>query len=93
MYEKYLAANPPDSRKVPEAYYSIGLEYAIMEDMDKAKLYQQKGIEAESPNVRLPCFPPIEDDFPPKYFLLKLFLSLPTNFEEKEIFAAKGSVG
>jgi hypothetical protein len=92
MYEKFLAANPPDSRKVPEAYYSIGLEYAMMQDMDKAKRYQQKGVEAESPNVRLPCFPPIEEDFPPKY-CLKLFLSVPGILQEKGKLTSKGSVG
>ena len=92
MYEKFLATNPPDSRKVPEAYYSIGFEYAVMKDMVKAKLYQQKGIEAESPNVRLPCFPPVEDDFPPKYGL-KLFLSLPAIVQQKGISGAQGSVG
>ena len=73
-YENFLVANPPDARKVPEAYYSIGLEYASMKDMEKAKYYRQKGEEAESPKVRLPCFQPVEDDFPPKYFL-KFFLA------------------
>jgi hypothetical protein len=75
-YQAFLTANPPDARRVPEACYSISYEYFLLMDMDKAKHYYQKGIEAENPNVRLPCFPPVKD-FPPKKSLQLVINSPP----------------
>jgi tetratricopeptide (TPR) repeat protein len=68
-YEDYISANEPDSRKVPEAYYCIGLEYQNLNNEEKAEEFLKKAIESESPPVRLSYFGPIEDDFPPKFYL------------------------
>ena len=71
-YEDYIAANEPDSRKVPEAYYCIGQEYMMLKNNEKAEEFLKKAIQAENPSVRLPYFGPIKDDFPPKFLLVKL---------------------
>ena len=74
-YQAYIAASEEDARKVPEAYYSIACEYFMMlKDFDKAKEYQKKAERAENSPVRLPCFEPIKDDFPPKYSLKLLHM-------------------
>ena len=71
-YEDYISANEPDCRKVPEAYYCIGLEYMMLERNEKAEEFLKKAIKAENPAVRLPYFGPVEEDFPPKFLLMKL---------------------
>ena len=71
-YEDYISANEPDSRKVPEAYYCICLEYMMLERNEKAEEFLKKAIKAENPAVRLPYFSPVEEDFPPKFLLMKL---------------------
>ena len=75
-YEDYISANEPDSRKVPEAYYCIGLEYMMQKNNEKAEEFLKKAIKAEDPSVRLPYFRPVEDDFPPKFLLLKLKMKM-----------------
>jgi tetratricopeptide (TPR) repeat protein len=52
-YEDFISANEPDSRKVPEAYYCIGLEYQMMNNEKKAEEFLKKAIESESPPLRL----------------------------------------
>ncbi len=74
-YEDYIAASEPDARKVPEAYYCLGLEYQMLKNKKKAEEFLNKAIESESPPVRLPCFGPVEDDFPPKFLLKKMKMS------------------
>jgi tetratricopeptide (TPR) repeat protein len=71
-YEDYIAASEPDSRKIPESYYCLGLEYLMLKNKKKAEEFLKKAIESESPPVRLPCFGPVEDDFPPKFMLKKM---------------------
>ena len=63
-YQKYLDSNPSDDRKVPESYFSMAYLNAIKLDSDNTKLCWFKALEAEK--VRLPCFEPVSDDFPPK---------------------------
>ena len=68
-YKSFPLANPPDHRKVPEANYCIGAEYAFMGDNKAALKHFQLGLAAEEPDVRLPCFTTVADTFPPKSLL------------------------
>jgi hypothetical protein len=72
-FEAFVAASEPDNRQVPEALYGIALEYFKIKNKEKAEEYYQKALRSESPTIRLPCFEPISDNFPPKC-LLKLYL-------------------
>jgi len=71
-YLKFLSSNPMDQRKYPEACYCLSQIYLLSGEIGKAKVYYQKGLEAEDPEVRLPCFDPVKDDFPPKLFSKRL---------------------
>ena len=68
-YEDFIDASEKDSRKVPEAFYSIGFMYLKLGNEAKVMEYWKEGQSAESPSVRLPCFEPVSDDFPPKHML------------------------
>ena len=62
-YLTFLSSNPTDHPMFPDACYFLAHIYAITNDKVKAKAYYQKGLEAEDPRVRLPCFEPDKDDF------------------------------
>jgi len=62
-YLTFLASNPMDHRHFPDACYFLAHIYALSDDRVKAKTYYQKGLDAEDPRVRLPCFASAEDDF------------------------------
>ena len=72
-YLKFISSNPRDHRKVPEACFSLAQIYAHWGEIAKAKIYYQKGLEAEDPGIRLPCFEPVKDDFSGK-MVTKLML-------------------
>jgi len=72
-YLKFISSNHRDHRKFPEACYCLAHIYAHSNEITKAKEYYQKGLEAEDYKIRLPCFNPVEDDFPPK-MLARLLL-------------------
>jgi len=72
-YLKFLSSNPRDHRKYPEACYCLAHIYASLEDMSQSKIYYQKGLEAEDPSIRLPCFEPVEENFPPKRMTQEFF--------------------
>ena len=55
-----------DHRKYPEACYSLAYIYCFSGEISKAKTYYEKGLQAEDPKIRLPCFKPVEQDFPLK---------------------------
>jgi tetratricopeptide (TPR) repeat protein len=77
-YQDYIEANEKDERKIPEAYYSLGFTHLFcMKNEREARECRKKARKAERPPVRLPCFGPVEDDFPPK-------LLLDTYFKTKE---------
>ncbi len=68
-YERFLRANPPDHRKVPEALYCIAqlmLQASSQGPFDEVLQFWQRAQAAEDPEVRLPCFMPVGDCFPPK---------------------------
>ncbi|KAF0716619.1 Aste57867_2748 [Aphanomyces stellatus] len=65
-YEDYITQNSEDDRKIPEAYYCIAFEYLLLKQFDKAKMFHDKAVRAETPPVRLECLGPVEDGFPPK---------------------------
>jgi len=71
-YLKFMSSNPRNHRKFPEACYSLAQIYVFWGDITNAKLYYQKGLEAEDPSIRLPCFAPVDDDFPGKIFTRKM---------------------
>jgi len=64
---KFISSNPMDNRNIPEACYYL-VQIYVLSDVPKAKIYYQKGLEAEDGRIRLPCFEPLTDDFPPKKF-------------------------
>ena len=74
-YQKYLDSNPPDDRKVAEAYYSMAYLNILKKNNESVKELWFKAIEAE--NNRLPCFDKVGVYFPPKrlveFFLITLF--------------------
>ncbi|PAA88107.1 hypothetical protein BOX15_Mlig005775g2, partial [Macrostomum lignano] len=72
-YEEYISANEKDDRHIPEACYCIAFEYLGLKDKAMAREYFRRGLQAESPEVRLPCFQHV-NDFPPKKMLQKVFL-------------------
>jgi len=50
--------------------------------------YIQMGLEVEDPNIRLPCFDPVKDDFPPKLIskrLLKVYEGIKDAFRELKL--------
>jgi len=66
-YLKFISSNPTaDHRDFPQVCYSLALIYALSSDKTNAKTYYQKGLDAEDPRVRLPCFEPVQDDLPAK---------------------------
>ncbi len=68
-YLKFLSSNPTDHRKRPEAFYCLAYIYALSNEITKVQTYYQKGLEAEDPKVRLPCFEAVKEHlFPPKMF-------------------------
>jgi len=66
VYSKFLSLNPTDHRQRPEAFYCLAEIYAFSGDKTKAEMYYQKGLDAEDPKVRLPCFEPVRDFLPKK---------------------------
>ncbi len=84
-YLDYLEENHPDARKVPEALYWIAYTYLEMGNAEKAREYHELAVQAEDPAVRLPCFDPVADTFPPKAYL-KTFVLLPA--EKKNAVAS-----
>jgi tetratricopeptide (TPR) repeat protein len=66
-YQKYLEMNPPDDKKVPEAYYSIAYLYLLKNDIENTKLFWGKAIESEK--NRLECFAAVKIDWPPRSFV------------------------
>ncbi|PAA81453.1 hypothetical protein BOX15_Mlig024716g1, partial [Macrostomum lignano] len=73
-YEEYISSSEPDNHNVPKAFYSLAESYSIT-DIEKAREYFEKGLRAESPEIRLPVFESL-DDFPPKK-LMKIILQDP----------------
>ena len=65
-YFKFLKSNPEDHRKFPEALYSLAHIYFVSGEVNKAKAFFLKGLQAEDPKIRLPCLKPVEHDFPLK---------------------------
>jgi hypothetical protein len=74
-YGDFVAASEPDDRNIPEALYCIALEYFEIKNKEKAEEYYQKAVKSESPTIRLPCFGPISENFPPKS-VLKVYFDL-----------------
>jgi len=56
---KFIESNPTDHRMFPDACYSLAMIYALSDDKTKAEMYYQKGLDAEDPRIRLPCFGPV----------------------------------
>ena len=65
-YLKFISSNPTDHCKFPEACYCLAQIYFFSGDQTQAKSYYEKGLDAEDPRVRLPCYEPVEYDFPQK---------------------------
>jgi len=87
-YLKFISSNPRDHRKFPEACYCLAQIYLLSGDHTQAKSYYQKGLDAEDPQVRLPCYEPVDYDFPPKMMIQRMFkamegihLSMEINFK------------
>ena len=71
----FLATNPLDHRKIPEAFYSIALMYFVNQEIELARTYWQKANQAAKD--QLPCLI-LNVDFRPKkslnlYFQLIIF--------------------
>ncbi|PAA57002.1 hypothetical protein BOX15_Mlig011296g1, partial [Macrostomum lignano] len=71
-YKEFIAANEKDQRHIPEANYYLSYEYMEMKDEEMAREYYQRGLRAESPEVRLPCFEPVQD-YRPKEIVEAMF--------------------
>jgi len=65
-YLKFMSSNSTDHRKFPEACYFLAQIYFLSGDRPQAKMYYQKGLDAEDPKIRLPCFEPVGLDHPAK---------------------------
>jgi len=65
-YLKFISSNPTDHRDYPEACYYLAQIYLLSHEEPKGKMYCQKGLDAEDPSFRLPCFKPIDFDHPAK---------------------------
>ena len=72
LYLEFVSSNPPDHHKFPEAFYCLTLIYLLSHEKTEAQKYDQKALEAEDPKIRLPCFEPVKDDFPPKLLAARL---------------------
>eukprot|EP00742_Colponemidia_sp_Colp-10_P011747 GILJ01013098.1.p1 GENE.GILJ01013098.1~~GILJ01013098.1.p1 ORF type:complete len:1171 (+),score=101.33 GILJ01013098.1:479-3514(+) len=58
-YQEFLSTCEPDSRKVPEAHYSLSALYLARHSDDLAKEHYHRAVEAENGPSRLPCYPPV----------------------------------
>jgi len=75
-YLKFISSNPTDHQKYPEACYSLAQIYLLSGDHTQAKAYYKKGLDAEDPIIRLPCYEPVEYDFPQKVRVKRWFKKL-----------------
>jgi len=71
-YLKFMSLNPKDHRKYSEACYCLAQIYFLSGDPTQAKTYYQKGLDAEDPKIYLPCFEPVDFDFPPKMMMQRM---------------------
>lgn len=84
-YEKFLESSPPDGRYVPEAHYCISLIHYHMSNMKKSNVFMRKGLRAENPDARLPCFKPVDpDDCVPKSCLKKIYKTEFSGFDRND---------
>lgn len=69
-YEKFLSCSPHDFHHVPEAHYRLSFLYHSLSNAEKSKHHLNRAIQANNPNVRLPCFQPVEliDCVPQNYY-------------------------
>jgi hypothetical protein len=70
--EEFLRNSPPDDPKVPDALYWLSCLAAEIPNVELGLEYVHRAEAAEAPNVRLPCFPAVDDNVPPKTFLRDL---------------------
>ena len=83
-YEDYIESNERDAWQIPDAFYWLGLMHLLTRNKSKAEECLMKGLEAESPLIRLPCFGPVDhDECSAKEDLLM-------HFQRKETVRARG---
>ena len=84
-YLKFVSSNPTDHHNYPEACYYLAQIYLLSHEEPKGKMYCQKGLDAEDPGFRLPCFKPIDFDHPAKVMTRMLLKGMQLPMKQKLI--------